>query len=70
MRKHFAEENILFIFLNTLSDSDAEHAETDVWLDFAFSRKFTTETEHKELNTDHEEVGRIIDIIKNPQKYM
>jgi len=58
-------------FLSKLSDSDAEHAEIDVWLDFAFACKYITETEHKELKTDHEEVGRLIgDIIKNPQKYM
>lgn len=58
-------------FLSKLSDSDAEHAETDVWLDFAFSCKYIIETEHKELKKDLEEVGRLIgDIIKNPQKYM
>jgi four helix bundle protein len=57
-------------FLSKLSDSDAEHAETDVWLDFAFSCQYITETEHRELKTDHAEVGRLIgDIIKNPQKY-
>lgn len=58
-------------FLSKLTDSDAENAETDVWLDFAFECKYTTDKEHKELKIDHDEVGRLLgDIIKNPQKYM
>ena len=58
-------------FLSKLSDSDAENAETDVWLDFSFYCKYITDTEHKELSSDQDEVGRLIgDIIKNPEKYL
>jgi four helix bundle protein len=58
-------------FLSKLSDSDAENAETSVWLDFAFACKYISAVEYKELTTAQEEVGRLIgDIIKNPEKYM
>jgi four helix bundle protein len=58
-------------FLSKLADSDAENAETDVWLDFARECKYKTDTEYKELKADQDEVGRLLgDIIKNPQKYM
>ena len=57
--------------LSKLSDSDAENAETDVWLDFSFSYKYITDLEHQDLIKDQEEVGRLIgDIIKNPEKYL
>jgi len=58
-------------FLSKLADSDAENAETDVWLDFARECKYITDAEYKELKAGQDEVGRLLgDIIKNPQKYM
>ena len=58
-------------FLSKLADSDAENAETDVWLDFARECKYITDAEYRELKADRDEVGRLLgDIIKNPQKYM
>ena len=58
-------------FLSKLSDSDAENADTSVWLDFAFACKFISDLEYKALESDEEEVGRLLgDIIKNPDKYM
>ncbi len=57
-------------FLSKLTDSDAENAETDVWLDFAFECRYITDAKYKELKADQDEVGRLLgDIIKNPQKY-
>ena len=58
-------------FLSKLSDSDEENAETSVWLDFAFACKYISDLEYKALESDQEEVGRLLgDIIKNPDKYM
>ncbi|HET6722996.1 MAG TPA: four helix bundle protein [Chitinophagaceae bacterium] len=58
-------------FLSKLSDSDAENAETSVWLDFAFACKYISDLGYKELTAAQEEGGRLIgDIIKNPEKYM
>jgi four helix bundle protein len=57
-------------FLSKLSDSDAENAETEVWIDFSFACKYISDLEYKELAADQQEVGRLIgDIIKNPDKY-
>jgi four helix bundle protein len=56
-------------FLSKLTDSDAENAETDVWLDFSFKCKYITDTEYKELKMDQGEVGRLLEtflkILKN-----
>ena len=58
-------------FLSKLSDSDAENAETDVWLDFAIFCKYINEEEHEDLTNDQNEVGHLIgDIIKNPEKFL
>jgi four helix bundle protein len=58
-------------FQSKLADSDAENAETDVWLDFAFACKYLSEAEFAELKNDYSEVGRLLgDIIKNPDKYL
>jgi len=58
-------------FLSKLADSDAENAETDVWLDFALACMYISDAEYKELKGDLDEVGRLLgDIIRNPQKYM
>ncbi len=57
-------------FLSKLTDSDAENAETGVWLDFAFACQYITSPEHGALIIKKEEVGRLLgDIIKNPDKY-
>jgi four helix bundle protein len=57
-------------FMNKLSGSDAENAETEVWLNFSFACKYITEQEHVTLIAKAEEVGRLLgDIIKNPDKY-
>ena len=58
-------------FLGKLSDSDAENAETDVWLNFSFSCKYISDLEYEELTNDQDEVGRLIGhIIKSPEKYL
>ncbi len=57
-------------FLSKLSDSDSENAETEVWIDFAFTCKYISQVEHLELKNDQAEVGRLLgDILKSPEKY-
>jgi four helix bundle protein len=57
-------------FMSKLTDADTENAETEVWLDFAFTCNYITDVEHKELLSLREEAGRLLgDIIKNPSKY-
>lgn len=56
--------------ISKLTDSDAENAETEVWLDFALSCKYLNVAEHKELIDQKVEVGKLLgDIFKNPGKY-
>lgn len=57
-------------FRSKLADSDAENAETEVWLDFSLSCKYITAEQHQDLVAQQNEVGRLIGyIIKNPGKY-
>jgi four helix bundle protein len=48
------------VFLNKLTDCDAEAAETQVWLDFARDCGYLSEDSHKKLITQYEEVGRML----------
>ena len=58
-------------FVSKIADSDAENAETHVWLDFAFDCKYITIEEHRVLSTQQQEVGKMIgDILKYPDKYL
>jgi four helix bundle protein len=48
-----------------------ENSETIVWLDFARACEFISESEHSELITRFEEVGRMLHhAINNPQKFI
>jgi four helix bundle protein len=58
-------------FASKLVESDAENAETGVWLDFALKCKYMNEEEHTRLTSKKEEVGRLLGaIIKDPKKYL
>ena len=53
-----------------LTDSDGENSETLVWLDFAFSCKYISETIHQELTSESLEIGKLINyMILNPKKF-
>jgi len=66
----YRRRNYIRHFLSKLSDSDAENAETEVWLDFSLSCSYITAEQHQDLVAQQNEVGRLIgDIIKNPGKY-
>lgn len=57
-------------FISRLSDSDAENAETEVWLDFAMACGYIVAEDHSRLVGLKNEIGRLLgDILKNPAKY-
>jgi four helix bundle protein len=58
------------VFVNKLLDSDAEAAETGVWLDFALDCGYLARDCHSRLTTGYEEVGRMLgSMIANPEKF-
>lgn len=57
-------------FVSKLSDSDAEAAETEVWLDFAFHCSYLAEKDHTELRDDYDHIGRMLTkMIENPDPW-
>jgi four helix bundle protein len=47
-------------FVNKLTDCDAEAAETQVWIDFAFDCGYLSKESHDRLIEQYEEVGRML----------
>lgn len=57
-------------FISKVSDSDMENAETQTWLDFAFSCEYITKSKYEELMELSGEVGKLLNhMINNPEKY-
>ena len=48
------------MFLNKLTDLDAEATETQVWLDFARDCGYLNEDRHKNLMAGYVEIGRML----------
>ena len=58
-------------FVNKISDADGENSETIVWLEFALSCGYLASEEQQELESDAEEVGRMLNsMLKNPEKFL
>jgi four helix bundle protein len=58
-------------FLSKLTDCDSENSETDVWIEFAFACKYTSENEYKQLTGKNAEVGKMLGhMIQNPDKFL
>ena len=58
------------MFVNKLSDSDAEATETQVWLDFSLDCGYLPPERHKQLNKGYEEVGKMLgSMIATPEKF-
>ena len=58
------------MFVNKLSDSDAETAETQVWLDFSRDCGYLPQERHRELTEGYEEVGRMLgSMMATPEKF-
>ena len=57
-------------FHSKLTDSDAESSETQVWLDFALSCQYISESIYQELILESLEIGKLINyMILNPEKF-
>ena len=52
-------------FVSKLSDSDAESAETEVWLDFAFHCGYLEKKDHTELRDDYDHICRMLTTMMN-----
>lgn len=59
------------MFANKMSDSDAETAETQVWLDFSLDCGYMNQKRHDELIGGYEEVGKMLNaMIAHPEKFL
>lgn len=57
-------------FIAKLSDSDAECAETQTWLDYSRDCGYLSKENCERLNNEYEQVGRMIGgMIANPEKF-
>ncbi len=57
-------------FISKLSDSDAENAETQTWLEFSLACKYIDQDTFNRLNNLSKEVGNLINyMIRNPEKF-
>lgn len=57
-------------FVNKLTDSSAESAETEVWLDMSYDCRYITKEEHDYFIKKYNEVGMMLNsMINNPNKF-
>ncbi|MGC4039483.1 MAG: four helix bundle protein [Flavobacterium sp.] len=57
-------------FHSKLTDADAENSETIAWLEFAQKCEYISKSNFDELNSNCEEIGRLINyMILNPEKF-
>lgn len=57
-------------FVSKLSDSDAEAAETQVWLDFALACGYITKETHRKLYDDYEAIcAGLVNMMSNPEEW-
>jgi len=58
-------------FLSKLSDAEAEAAETQVWLEFAFQCGYLKEKTFRDLPVALDNIlGKIVSLINNPQQWL
>ena len=58
------------MFVSKLADSDAEAAETQVWLDFARDCGYLSADHHKELVARYGEIGMMLhSMIQHPERF-
>jgi len=59
------------MLVNKLTDCDAEGAETQVWIDFAYDCGYLSKENHKKLTAGYEEVGRMLSgMMAAPEKFV
>ena len=57
-------------FIAKLSDSESEAAETQTWLDFAFSCSYITKEENTDLNMTYENIiGKLVNMSLKPENW-
>jgi four helix bundle protein len=57
-------------FYSKLTDSDGENSETQVWLEFALSCNYISQTKYNELISESIEIGKLINyMLLNPEKF-
>ena len=58
-------------FIAKLSDSEAEAAETQVWLDYSLECEYITKEKYSELYTEYEKIiGKLVNMIYHPEKWI
>lgn len=57
-------------FVSKLSDSEAEAAETQVWLDYSLVCGYITETDYHKLFNDYDNIlGKLVNMMNQPEKW-
>ncbi len=57
-------------FISRLNDAESENAETQVWLEFAYSCNYISKDSFFELTELNSQVGKLLNyMINNPQKF-
>jgi four helix bundle protein len=57
-------------FISKLSDSEAEAAETQVWLDYSLDCGYISKPVQNDLNNDYENIiGKLVTMINHPEKW-
>ena len=57
-------------FVAKLSDSEAEAAETQVWIDYSFECGYISDVEQINLFNDYDNIiGKIVNMIRRPEKW-
>ena len=57
-------------FISKLSDSESEAAETQTWLDFAYSCTYITQQECNELNDIYDHIiGKLVNMSLQPENW-
>ena len=66
----FRKRRYPHMFVSKLTDCDAEGAETQVWLDFAFDCGYLSKENRDRLTSGYEEVGRMLSgMMANPERF-
>ena len=57
-------------FVSKLTDSEAESAETQVWLDYALACKYINNENYEKLNKQYENIiGMLVNMSNHPEKW-
>lgn len=67
----YRKRNYTAYFVSKSSDADMENSETQTWLDFSLACKYLEEMKYRELVSQSEEVGKLLNhMVENPEKYV